>query len=534
MAASARVAVAAVLEAPNHYAALGCARDAPLAALRLCFLRTALPVHPDRPEAPEFAREAFCLAAEAWMALSDPEARRQYDAHLQATRSGALDTTACERTRLSLRSAKAAFAKAVDAACEASSADGDELLPEVLVQARRLVLPQCPPSQSVEWATAPESPSWSAPASAPSWSTPAPVGPEEVVLPQDHEDCEEQVDSQRDDDHERGEAHAQLPQSSSTWVSLSANVGWRGEVAPVASAAAAGVGHSATQPFGQQVGGWRPFPQRPPPWAAPPEPFPPHRPSWQAQPESLHQQRAPWPQWGQPTTMPPYLQQQQQERQLMPTQLSHQIHYPQELAHAYMQQQQRQHQEQFQQLQLQQLQLQQQQLHGQSEQQEDQLAKDRRVDQQQPRDQQPPDADRQQQQQQQQQEQPRIATQTEVAGRAGPTAPESASAATAAAAIEDMPLLSIFDEGPPAHPPGEQQPPSSCGSLPQHLAPSAYALPMQQLESPMVHWQQAQLQGHQQPGSDFGYAVGSIAAQPQPTSWGSHVPMSSGTGTLLV
>lgn len=66
----------------NYYEILGIARECEFAALKKAYYRRARECHPDRfGNAPEKAEE-FKLLVEAFVTLSDPEKRRQYDAAL--------------------------------------------------------------------------------------------------------------------------------------------------------------------------------------------------------------------------------------------------------------------------------------------------------------------------------------------------------------------------------------------------------------------------------------------------------------------
>ena len=66
----------------NHYEILGITRECEFAALKKAYYKRARECHPDRfGNAPEKAEE-FKLVVEAFVTLSDPEKRRQYDAAL--------------------------------------------------------------------------------------------------------------------------------------------------------------------------------------------------------------------------------------------------------------------------------------------------------------------------------------------------------------------------------------------------------------------------------------------------------------------
>ena len=66
----------------NHYEILGITRECEFSALKKAYYKRARECHPDRfGNAPEKAEE-FKLVVEAFVTLSDPEKRRQYDAAL--------------------------------------------------------------------------------------------------------------------------------------------------------------------------------------------------------------------------------------------------------------------------------------------------------------------------------------------------------------------------------------------------------------------------------------------------------------------
>ena len=66
----------------NYYEILGIGRECGFAALKKAYYRRARECHPDRfGNAPEKVEE-FKLLVEAFVTLSDPEKRRQYDASL--------------------------------------------------------------------------------------------------------------------------------------------------------------------------------------------------------------------------------------------------------------------------------------------------------------------------------------------------------------------------------------------------------------------------------------------------------------------
>ena len=69
-------------QTPDHYAALGIKRTATLAEVKKAYRAKALTSHPDKAKAgeEEAATEAFHKIAAAYETLSDPQARRQYDA----------------------------------------------------------------------------------------------------------------------------------------------------------------------------------------------------------------------------------------------------------------------------------------------------------------------------------------------------------------------------------------------------------------------------------------------------------------------
>lgn len=74
--------VGAFAQTTDHYATLGVAKTATLTELRKAYRARALASHPDKakPGEEEVATEAFRRVAEAYETLSDPQARRQYDA----------------------------------------------------------------------------------------------------------------------------------------------------------------------------------------------------------------------------------------------------------------------------------------------------------------------------------------------------------------------------------------------------------------------------------------------------------------------
>lgn len=80
-------AVAAVLSAPDHYAALGAGRDVDLPELRCCYLGAGALVHPDRNTHPG-ATEAFQRLGSAWHVLRDAGRRSAYDRQLAAQDGG--------------------------------------------------------------------------------------------------------------------------------------------------------------------------------------------------------------------------------------------------------------------------------------------------------------------------------------------------------------------------------------------------------------------------------------------------------------
>jgi len=200
----------------------------------------------------ELACEAFCSATEAWMILSDAEARRLYDARFCGAYSGGgFEDTACEHTRVSLRLARAAFASALEAACLASAAEGDELLPEVAVQARRLL--SATSSLSAGRAAVP------APSS-------VPAAPKVRFAPSPPSKDEEEDRKGSDEDEGQDEPMACVAEASGAWCGGVA-VGGRGSMPPNADSV-----------------GWRPFPRRQSVEGVPP------RNSAQPQPQQL----GPW------------------------------------------------------------------------------------------------------------------------------------------------------------------------------------------------------------------------------------------------
>eukprot|EP00928_Gymnodinium_smaydae_P070592 TRINITY_DN5439_c0_g1_i1.p1 TRINITY_DN5439_c0_g1~~TRINITY_DN5439_c0_g1_i1.p1 ORF type:complete len:403 (-),score=83.58 TRINITY_DN5439_c0_g1_i1:13-1221(-) len=83
-----RGAVAQVLSARDHYAALGLSRTASPEALRAAFRAVAGRIDLENSEQPE-AREAYDRVKAAWATLSDEDARREYDLELFAEVSDA-------------------------------------------------------------------------------------------------------------------------------------------------------------------------------------------------------------------------------------------------------------------------------------------------------------------------------------------------------------------------------------------------------------------------------------------------------------
>jgi len=78
----AAAAVAAILRAEDHYAAINAPRSADAAELRRRYLAASVRVHPDKNPHPEATR-AFQRVTAAWSVLSDPERRRRYDSELE-------------------------------------------------------------------------------------------------------------------------------------------------------------------------------------------------------------------------------------------------------------------------------------------------------------------------------------------------------------------------------------------------------------------------------------------------------------------
>lgn len=81
----AAAAVAAILNAGDHYSAIDAPRSASTADLRRCFLRASVLVHPDKNRHPDATR-AFQRVAAAWTVLSNETRRARYDAELREGR----------------------------------------------------------------------------------------------------------------------------------------------------------------------------------------------------------------------------------------------------------------------------------------------------------------------------------------------------------------------------------------------------------------------------------------------------------------
>lgn len=118
----AAAAVAVVLAAPDHYAAVGAAsRDLPAAELRQHYLRQSVRVHPDKNPHPDATR-AFQRVSAAWAVLSDDAARRRYDAELREGSAGSGGGDGREGPAAQSMSAEDAFAAFAFATAMAGSA----------------------------------------------------------------------------------------------------------------------------------------------------------------------------------------------------------------------------------------------------------------------------------------------------------------------------------------------------------------------------------------------------------------------------
>lgn len=120
---AAAIAVATVLRAPDHYAAIDAQRSATTAELRQCFVRTSLRVHPDKNGHPEATR-AFQRVAAAWRELGDEQARWRYDQQLSMGYGGSDDVGVQGCDSVPPDEAFAAFARA-SAACAACGGFAD-------------------------------------------------------------------------------------------------------------------------------------------------------------------------------------------------------------------------------------------------------------------------------------------------------------------------------------------------------------------------------------------------------------------------
>lgn len=120
--AAAAAAVASVLDAPDHYAAIDAPNGASMLELRQCYVRASLKVHPDKNRHPQ-STQAFQRVAAAWRELGDEQLRRRYDQNL----SMGYDPDCMGNDRfenVQAEEAFAAFARAA-AACASSGGMGD-------------------------------------------------------------------------------------------------------------------------------------------------------------------------------------------------------------------------------------------------------------------------------------------------------------------------------------------------------------------------------------------------------------------------
>jgi len=120
---AAAAAVATVLRAPDHYAAIDAARGATMPELRQCYVRASLRVHPDKNSHPDATR-AFQRVAAAWRELGDEKARWRYDQNLDMGYGGSDDIGVQGSDHIPPEEAFAAFARAT-AACGACGPFGD-------------------------------------------------------------------------------------------------------------------------------------------------------------------------------------------------------------------------------------------------------------------------------------------------------------------------------------------------------------------------------------------------------------------------
>eukprot|EP00928_Gymnodinium_smaydae_P028083 TRINITY_DN21516_c0_g1_i1.p1 TRINITY_DN21516_c0_g1~~TRINITY_DN21516_c0_g1_i1.p1 ORF type:complete len:411 (+),score=121.74 TRINITY_DN21516_c0_g1_i1:77-1309(+) len=81
----AAAAVADILAADDHYAAIAASRDASEPDLRRAYLQASVKVHPDKNRHPDATR-AFQRVSAAWAVLGDPSARARYDEELREKR----------------------------------------------------------------------------------------------------------------------------------------------------------------------------------------------------------------------------------------------------------------------------------------------------------------------------------------------------------------------------------------------------------------------------------------------------------------
>lgn len=75
-------------ESESHYSVLGCEENASVDVIRRCYHKKALLHHPDKGsnDGTVESMTGFDVISKAWKTLSDPEARRVYDAKLSEIR----------------------------------------------------------------------------------------------------------------------------------------------------------------------------------------------------------------------------------------------------------------------------------------------------------------------------------------------------------------------------------------------------------------------------------------------------------------